>query len=127
MAAAASHKRLQKFMALIILMCSVVNLFSITAATRDNSGSIENCVKSLFNPPSGPEFMMKRVMCRDLLRSIGITFRVTGKLSDEYMKALGKLPKFRDDPAALKKFICGLSPNETALKNYGCEKDDSKN
>ncbi|XP_073290412.1 uncharacterized protein [Primulina huaijiensis] len=124
--AAASHNGLPKSMAMIILMCYVATLFSIRAAAPDNPGSVDNCMESLFNPSRGPEFMMKRMICRDLLRSIAITFRVTGKFPPEYIKALKNLPKFRDDQAALKKFICGLSPNETALKNYGCEKDDSK-
>lgn len=123
--AAAANNRLPKFMAMII-MYSVTTLFSITAAARDNPGSIDNCVESLFNPPSGPELTMKSMACKDLLRSIVITYRVTGKLPPEYINALKKLPEFRDDPAALKKFIYGLSPNETALKNNGCEKHDSK-
>ncbi|KAL2228897.1 UNVERIFIED_CONTAM: hypothetical protein Sindi_1869400 [Sesamum indicum] len=112
-----------KPMAPIILLFSAALLFSVASAASSPQSparrrdTVEKCVNLLFDPPAAAPPKLKRILCRDLLRSIVISFKVTGKLSPEYVAALEKLPKFKRDPSALKKFLCGLSPE----KKFGCE------
>ncbi|KAK4432687.1 hypothetical protein Salat_1030900 [Sesamum alatum] len=116
-----------KPMAAILLLFSAAVLFSITSAASSpqpparRRDTIEKCVKLLFDPPATALPKLKRILCRDLLRSIVISFKVNGKLSPEYVQALEKLPKFKRNPGALKKFLCGLSPAE----KFGCTKSEN--
>ncbi|KAL7092436.1 hypothetical protein ACP275_12G164400 [Erythranthe tilingii] len=117
-----------KRMANIILVISVAVLFSVTTAAAATSGQapllspgkpsrVEACVKLLFDPPAEASPNMRRTLCRDLLRTMVTSFGITGKLSPRYLAALKKLPKFKDSPKSLEKFICGLYPG----KKHGCD------
>ncbi|KAL9150340.1 hypothetical protein ABFS82_12G162000 [Erythranthe guttata] len=117
-----------KRMANIILVVSVAALFSITTAAAASGQApplqppgkpsrVEACVKLLFDPPVEASPSMRRTLCRDLLRTMVTSFAITGKLSPEYLAAIKKLPKFKDSPKSLEKFICGLYPG----KKHECD------
>ncbi|PIN16794.1 hypothetical protein CDL12_10551 [Handroanthus impetiginosus] len=108
----------------IILVFSSIVLFSITSAAAGpepppqwRRSSVETCVRLLFDPPQQPPPKLKVILCRDLLRTIITSFKITGKLSPEYLAAIKKLPKYKNNPSGLKKFLCGLSPS----KEIGCQ------
>ncbi|KAL7133762.1 hypothetical protein ABFS83_12G161600 [Erythranthe nasuta] len=116
-----------KRMANIILVISVAVLFSVTTAAAASGqppllspgkpSRVEACVKLLFDPPAEASPNMRRTLYRDLLQTMVTSFGITGKLSPEYLAALKKLPKFKDSPKSLEKFLCGLYPG----KKLGCD------
>ncbi|KAL8036542.1 hypothetical protein ABFX02_12G165300 [Erythranthe guttata] len=116
-----------KPMSVIALVLSVAVLFSVTTAAVSGQAPplpppgkpsrVEACVKLLFDPPAEASPNMRRILCRDLLRTMVTSFGITGQLSPEYLAALKKLPKFKDSPKSLEKFICGLYPG----KKHGCD------
>ncbi|GFP89200.1 hypothetical protein PHJA_001063700 [Phtheirospermum japonicum] len=108
-----------KSMALILLF-SIALLFSVTTAARKKTHSIKECVKLVFDPPPVAPTFWKRTLCRDLLRTNVKSFQITGDLSQEYLTALKKLPRFNNNPAGLNNFLCGLGPAKEAAMKLGC-------
>ncbi|KAL3830127.1 hypothetical protein ACJIZ3_018929 [Penstemon smallii] len=65
----------------MILLFSGATLLSAAANSPtppEKPSAVETCVKLAFDPPPEPQPLMKRLLCKDLLREIGHSYKITG-------------------------------------------------
>ncbi|KAL6508512.1 hypothetical protein OROHE_021645 [Orobanche hederae] len=119
-------------MAAIVLLLSAALILSVSTASDlqkppapppENPNSMEECVILLFGSRAEATASFgKRIFCRNLLRITARSFQITGKLTPDYLTALKELPTFKNNPARLKIFLCGLRPAKKAAEKFGCNK-----
>ncbi|GER36173.1 MA3 domain-containing protein [Striga asiatica] len=102
-------------------------IFSVTTAAQPPAGksdSIKECVNLLLgpNPEAGPISKWRPILCKDLLRTTAKSFKITGNLPPEYLRTLEELPAFKNNPAKLRTYLCGLGLTKKAAEKFGCSK-----
>ncbi|KAM7474298.1 hypothetical protein LguiB_021541 [Lonicera macranthoides] len=72
---------------------------------------MEECVMLFFNRDTKKNINDRPnyIRCKDKLRKVGIHYKLYGVLSREYVEALKKVPKFKNDEASLNRFLSRLA------------------
>lgn len=94
----------------VIATTAKVEGMDVIARTAKGKG-MEDCVMLFFNRDSRKNISNREnyIWCKDKLREVGIHYKLFGVLSQEYVEALRKVPKFKNDEASSNRFLDRLS------------------
>ncbi|CAI9106739.1 OLC1v1005958C1 [Oldenlandia corymbosa var. corymbosa] len=67
-----------------------------------------------------PVSLVDSIICKDIFRMVYVYRSTHGYLPSYYVKALEKVPKFKNNPSALSEFLCRIAPHSNHFLGSPC-------